>query len=372
MLKRSSTDALVVPRNLRRERKLWHDGSRHTPSLGCQGCPELAICGGLSIGTPLYDCLKFCCGNPASCSRVCRNHPNFADRVREIGGFAFKAVTQMALGLAPALPPYIPIIFHGDSREGTIAPAAAALSLYSMFNKRDGRLRHADRDTLHSRYGIAHRTSIVLTGTDEDPPLERWWELGEPARRRLIRGLRDLGIVLATTPNYSLFSDATRWDDMHSMKRIQIVHREFLDEGLATALHVNGRTDTDFKRWTDYIVKQTDITHLAYEFTTGTGWPGRREQHASWLIELVANVGRPLDLLVRGGIELLPRLAAAFSRVSFLDTSAFVKTMMRRRTVLKEDGCIVWRASPTAVGAPLDLLFSENIATVENLVSALI
>jgi hypothetical protein len=369
MLKRTSIDVPQVPRNLRRERKLWHDRSKHTPSIGCRSCPDLEICGGLSIGPPLYDCLKFCCNDPTKCRTVCRNNADFADRVREISGFSFSLAAPMALGLGPALPEYIPILFHGDARVSVTAPQAAAFSLYAMLNRRNGSVRYVDHDDLCRRYKISHRTSLILTGTDEDPPLEHWWSLGEGGRRRAIRKLLHLGITSATTPNFSLFSDAPRWDDLHSMKRIQIVHREFLDEGLAAALHVNGRTDTDFKRWTEYVSTQTDITHLAYEFTTGTGWPGRREQHAAWLVDLAANVGRPLDLLVRGGIDLLPMLSRRFARVSFLDTSAFLKTMKRRRAVLGGNGRIDWRPFPTTQGAPLDLLFEHNLATLRNYVA---
>jgi hypothetical protein len=35
-------------------------------------------------------------------------------------------------------------------------------------------------------------------------------------------------------------------DDLHSIKRIALVHSEFLDEGLPAALHVNGRSEADF------------------------------------------------------------------------------------------------------------------------------
>jgi hypothetical protein len=292
--------------------------------------------------------------------------------VREIGGFDFQVTPVLSLGLAPTLRSYIPILYHGNRRSAAFAPRAAALSLYSMFNKRDGSLRYTTRDALYEAYRIAHRTPIVLTGTDEDPAIERWWGLEEPNRRGLIRRLRDLGITMVTTPNYSLFVDVPRWDDMHSMKRIQLVHREFLDEGLPAALHINGRTDTDFKRWAEYIVKQMDVTHIAYEFTTGTGWAGRRHQHLAWLTELAANVQRPLDLVVRGGVDLLPTLAKSFASVSLLDTSAFIKTMKRRRGILTENRGIVWRSAPTALGAPLDLLLVENTSTLERMVDDLV
>ena len=204
----------------------------------------------------------------------------------------------------------------------------------------------------------------MLSGTDRDRPLESWWGLGEAKRRATIRALRALGVGLVTTPNYSLFLDRPRWDDLHAMKRIAIVHEEFLREGLPAALHVNGRTETDFRRWTEYVAARPEVSHVAYEFTTGTGWAGRREQHAAWLAGLAASVHRPLHLVMRGGAEVLPTLSAVFAHVSLLETSVFMKTVMRRRAYRRGRGVIGWRASRTEVGATLDDLFAANLAEV--------
>ena len=55
----TTTNPQETPRNLRRERRLWHDRTRHTPSMGCASCPDREICGGLQIGDALFDCLGF-------------------------------------------------------------------------------------------------------------------------------------------------------------------------------------------------------------------------------------------------------------------------------------------------------------------------
>jgi hypothetical protein len=54
--------------------------------------------------------------------------------------------------------------------------------------------------------------------------------------------MRSLGVTLVTTPNFSLFIDQPRWDDLHSQKAVMIAHEEFLSEGLPAALHVDART----------------------------------------------------------------------------------------------------------------------------------
>ena len=285
--------------------------------------------------------------------------------MREVRGFALDNVPRANPLEAPELPRLVPLIFHGDSRALTIAFPVVALSLYRMFERRSGAPRFTDDASLCKAFGIAPGTMVLLTGTDQDPPLERWWGFGGDTRRVIIRAMKVAGVGLVTTPNYSLFLDRPRWDDLHAMKRIAIVHEEFLSEGMPAALHVNGRTETDFQRWGAYVEARAEVTHLAYEFTTGTGWAGRRAQHAAWLAGVAKAAGRPLHLVMRGGVDVLPILSPAFARITVLDTSIFMKTMMRQRAVPAGNSRLAWRRAPTATGAPLDDLFAENLATVD-------
>lgn len=356
-------------RNLRRERRLWHDGTKNMAGLGCAACRERGLCGGLQVDTAFYDCLHFCCGRPESCDRVCRNHPDFADRVREVATFKLDNVPRAPILWAPALPRMVPVIFHGNGRTKPVNADTVALPLYRMFDRRTGAPCFSEHAVLCAAFAIKAGSTIVLSGTDRDPPLERWWGLGAARRRMIIRALKSAGVGLITTPNYSLFVDRPRWDDLHAMKRTAIIHEEFLREGMPAALHVNGRTETDFRRWADYVAARPEVTHLAYEFTTGTGRAGRREQHAAWLAGLAGSVDRPLNLIMRGGAEILPALSMAFARVSVLETSIFMKTVMRQRAYRKGNAGLGWRASRTEPGVPLDDLFAGNLAEVTSWVS---
>jgi hypothetical protein len=308
-----------------------------------------------------------CCEEHDSCDKVCRNNPNFADRVREVQTFALSTIPKAEILATPSLPSTIPMVFHKSRRKEPAPFRAAALPLAGMFNRKDGSPRHRSHLELCDAFGIQPGRLIVLSGTDHDAPIERWWGLGEERRRRLIRNLIEIGVAFTTTPNYSLFIDSPRWDDLHAMKRIAIVHHEFVTEGLPAGLHVNGRTETDFRRWTDHVATHPEISHLAYEFTTGTGWAGRREIHAAWLCQLAQAVGRPLSLVLRGGAEMLPMLGAHFAQVSLLETSSFMKAMMRKRAVL--NGTLSWSDAPSDHGAPIDDLFSHNVNTVDAWVS---
>jgi hypothetical protein len=278
-------------RNARHVRQLWHDEQHNLPALGCGGCPEKKLCGGVCVAAPYFDCLTYCCNKPTECGSVCRLHPQFADRIWEVRGLDLRNVPRAQVLQSPVLPRSVPILFHGKSRSAIVSPPCAALPLCAMFNRANGQARTSSPAVLRDTYRLAPDTQLLLTGTDEDPPIERWWGLGTSRRAAIIRAMRQSGVSMTSTPNYSLTLNVPRWDDLYAMKRIALVHAEFLDEGMPAALHVNGRTDTDFKRWAEFIAARDEITHVAYEFTTGPGWAER-----AWLTGLAADVGRPLHL----------------------------------------------------------------------------
>lgn len=373
MLKSTSADSEIRlctrrgsnGRNRRQERRLWNKPAHITGALGCTACPDRHICGGLHVQADLFDCLQFCCHTPSNCDRVCRNHPDYVDRVREVETFSLDTIARSPLLEAPALPHLVPVIYHRTNRFRPATMDTVALSLYALFDHRSGRPLYSNKTALAERFGLLPNATILLTGTGQDPPLERWWEFGQKQRQRIIQSMITAGVGLVTTPNYSLFTDRPRWDNLHAIKRTAIVHEEFLRAGLPAALHVSGRTDTDFQRWADYISARPEITHLAYEFTTGTAWKGRREQHAVWLAELATVVEHPLHLVVRGGLSQHPVLSGAFSGLTVLDTSIFIKTMKRQRAYPKGHAGLGWTSAPTDRGAPLDDLLAHNFHTTD-------
>jgi hypothetical protein len=116
------------------DRKLRHDSSLHQPSLGCAGCAERKLCGCLAVEADVWSCLSFCCNDPDGCDRVCRNNPDYAFRVQEIGGFELKLPPAPLLP-TPTLPLVVPEVFHGSRRSRHFAPALASVSLYGMFDR---------------------------------------------------------------------------------------------------------------------------------------------------------------------------------------------------------------------------------------------
>jgi hypothetical protein len=240
---------------LARQRRFWHDPSKPIDSIGCGSCPERNQCGGLRLNNSLFDCLDLCCHKPNTCDNVCRSNGAFPRRVREIGGFSLDGIPPTAPNGPLNLQPVIPMLYHGSGRRAVVRAENVALPPYAMFNRNCGSPRYSSGEALRGHYGVGESTRVILSGTAKDSPLETWWELGRPARVRIVKSLLKASVSLVTAPNFSLFTDAPRCTDLHSIKRIALVHNEIMSEGLPAALHVNGRTETDFRRWADFLVK---------------------------------------------------------------------------------------------------------------------
>jgi hypothetical protein len=232
-----------------------------------------------------------------------------------------------------------------------------------LIDRRSGERRFNDRNALCQYFGIDLTTPIVLTGTAMDKTLERWWSLGNQ-RRAAIANIRSLGILAATTPNYSVFSDVPRWDNFHAMVRIGICWQEMTEAGVPTALHVNARAQIDWRRWTEFVQQRPEIRAIAYEFATGAAGRIRMAYHVDELRHLADRVDRPLTLVVRGGRTALPSLRQSYSQVSMLDSSTYMRTVNRSRGTVRKNGEIAWQPAPGRPDVDLDELLEHNYRTM--------
>jgi hypothetical protein len=343
--------------------RLLDDAAKFTPALGCRACPDFEACGGLHIEAGFFDCGGFCsCADPAVCDMVCRNKPQqFFDRYQEVGGFDLSTLRRVPSRDLPLLPAVIPLIDHKYSRTSVLPEKVVALSLYKLFHMGTGEPRVRTRTELAQRFLIPEDARIVVTGVDRDTKLEAWWAFED--RDRLLATLRDLGVSLVTGPNFSLFTDTPRPDNLHSMKRIALSWAELMDGGIPAALHVNARTDHDYRRWTQFVRERDEVAVVAFEFGTGAGYEGRTDWHVERLCALADRAGRPVTLVLRGGIPVLGRLRSHFAQISLIETDAFARTLKRRRAEINAEGRLRWPRVTTEAGAPLDDLLAHNIAT---------
>lgn len=345
----------------------WHDQDL-TPALGCEPCVFRDVCGGLHVEAGIFDCKTYCrCVNKSTCDNVCPHNPrHYVSRTQEVHGFGFENVLSAAPVATPPLPLYVPMLFHASSLTKSPDVPVTALSLFQMFNSNTGRLRFMTRAQLLAEFKLAEDTVVVLSGVEEDFHIEKWWKLAE--REDVIRGLKRLGVAMITTPNYSLFGDVHRLDNLFNMKRIALVWSEIQREGMACALHVNARTDRDFERWTEFLRAHPEISIVAFEFATGAGSQNRIDWHITQLTALARRTPQPLHLIARGGVSRLEALRRAFAGLTFLDTTSGMKTQKRQRLVL--EGRVLRSVQEhTERGAPLDSLLAANMAAMRAYVS---
>jgi hypothetical protein len=204
---------------------------------------------------------------------------------------------------------------------------------------------------LLSHYRVESDCQLVVTGVDVDQPIENYWR--NPRRDEFLAWLTSIKPALVTAPNFSLFNDVPREENLHAMKRIAICWQEMVSHGVPTALHLNARTDRDWDRWLEFLALYPEVTAVAFEFKTGAATRKRGRYHSEQLIRIAKRLGRPLTLVVRGGFLHLPELARAYQRVVFLSSTPFVKVKgyPGRR----------WVKNPTPRGAPIDGLLVANL-----------
>ena len=342
-------------------RRLTQNYDQWPLALGCNDCPDRQVCGGVRNESKVYDCYDHCCGGKEDCQIVCRNNPMFVDQLNEIRGFDLANVPK-TLPLPVSLPHGpVPLIFHGSRRSNALNVAAIFLRLRELVDFNKGCVKFTSKEHLCKSMHVSPQTKIYVSGIDKDVHVEKWWRLTRANRPRIISDLKAIGVLIITTPNYSMMLDTPRTDNLHSMKRIAQNYSEFKSMGLSAALHINSRVDRDFSRWKDFIVSRDDISLISYEFTTGTSRAGRKEYHLQKLCEMSDECSRDLDIIVRGNIDVIATLVKKFRTVTYVDTSAFMKTMKRQKAVRVGNDRLAWKNSTTQVGESLDTLLKHNI-----------
>jgi hypothetical protein len=350
---------------------LYHDAGRPM-SLGCVNCPERGVCGGLHTSGSHFDCLVFCeCADPSDCQYVCRNNlENYIDRFHEVLGFEFDNVPRVPLLAYPTLPPAVPLLYHSSRRTGRLAADAVVVPLENLLDLRTGMLRYDSRAAVAEHFGFDEDARLIITGVAQDQPIEDYWSFRRETR--IPEQLAALRSDLVTVPNYSTTLDTPRWDNLHNMKRIAICWSDLVSAGIPTSLHLNACTDRDWERWTEFVAGRDEVRSVAFEYATGAARIERGEWHTKKLAALAAAVPRPLQIVVRGGYVHLDDLCEAFSEVVFVDTTAFIKTMKRKKFARRPDGRVEWPPAGIPKDYALDGLLEHNVRGCSGVISEVV
>jgi len=217
-------------------------------------------------------------------------------------------------------------------------------------------LKFDSKEEVANHFGFDPAAHLLIMGVDKDAAIERIWSLGA----ELGAQLRALSPSLVTTPNYSTGFDVPRPEDLVNIKRIAMTWVELSSYNLPVSLHVNARTDNDWARLSDFIREREEINSLTFEFRT-VGFAKRSEWHVDKLISLAERVGRPLQIILRGGRKHLSKLVRSFGQVVFVDTRSFLVTMNRYLFEWRPCEAGTWRRHPTLAGEQLHGLLQANI-----------
>jgi len=345
-------------------RKLAHGPGDFNFSLFCGECPDRERCGGMAPEFGGGDCYDFCCGGEPGCQTPCRKNPAYPAQVREIDGFDLATIPRTPPVFSNGFHGLAPMIMHGYGRDKPVQTPIVAIKLRTLIDFNRGVLKFETREQLAAKLKFEPSARLVVTGVEQDCFIEPWWSLGRARRAPLLKEMARFGLDLATPPNFSLFSDQPRTSDFNAMKRIGWVQYEFLDAGIPCALHAHIRNENDANAWANYVADRPEMTIISYEFATGAGQKHAMPMHVDHLIRLTEVAGRPLDLVLKGGLRAMPELSQAFRNTLYVDTDAFMKATCRRKLVEKEDGGL----DSIAVRTPRDLslvdLFQHNVDQV--------
>ncbi|MGQ0584257.1 MAG: hypothetical protein ACT4O6_20190 [Reyranella sp.] len=220
-----------------------------------------------------------------------------------------------------------------------------AIPLRFMVNFKTGDIRFRSREALRSHFHLGRLTKIIATGVAKDEDLEDFWKIR--AQVPLIANwMRRVGIVALTVPNFSSFQNAPRTEDLSNFVRAGIVWRDFVDAQVATAFHFNGRTQADAENISKFIARNPGLYWISAEFDTGA-------RHRDFFCQLTADlaalpklVGRPLGLVLHGGVSAINVLKKAYERFCFIDGSPFFKTVNRRELSVSGSGNILEKPAP--------------------------
>ena len=340
----------------------WHFRPDESLSLSCARCFLLEICGGLHVKGGALDCQRFCCGKK-DCKIVCFNSPVlYSRRLLEIKGFELNNVPHCTAVAFDKIHGYIPLLHHAYSRRDAFEGEQVALSLFELLN-RDGSPKYLSREDVVKNFRFSNSAKLIVSSINKDHLLERLWETQH--RRSIALMLKSIGVSIFTSPNFSVYNNVPRPENLYNIKRIVLLAQEFLSEGVPTALHINAVTDRDYQRFTEFLVEYPEFQALSFDFITGPGYPSRTNWHIKKLIELSKNVGRPMQLLLRGGTRALFPLSSVFRDLAMIDSDPLQRALHRQLMIFGNDGQMKSVKNKLPKGVPVDDLLSRNVRAAE-------
>jgi hypothetical protein len=301
-----------------------------TPSVigRCERCIFLKECDGIPAFSQLWNCFDQYPYQQFS-DDVCPDNPQFAERIAEIRGLRFDNIDPIIQSPTP-LPLYIPHLNHRYSRAFPLDWPIVAITTYELFRIVQFEYKPvvSDASSLRNYFHLSPQTRIILRGTDNDPPLEKFWT--HRRRDRAAERLSQLGIDLIIGPNFSHFNDVPRTDNLFNRKRQLICLEEMVRAGLNVVPHLNETVDADWRFWRDFLRNNPTIKIVAKEFQTGNKKKSCGIDCIQRIDQIQQFLGRPLHPILIGGAQFLEEAAMRFENFTILDSRPFMNAVNRR------------------------------------------
>jgi hypothetical protein len=289
---------------------------------------------------------------------VCPNDPGqYAKRLKEIRGFTLENIERCAPVNFERLDGYAPLIHHAYSRRDAFSGEVVAVSLYELLD-RNGAPRYVSRSDIAKQFRIRSDAKLIVSGVHVDSMLERIWR--STHRESIAIMLRSLDVSLLTSPNFSVYNNVPRTENLYNIKRNALIAQEFLERRVPVALHINACTDTDYLRYAKFLTERPEFEAISFEFITGPGYPSRVGWHVKKLIDLSTIVARPLQLILRGGTSTVGILSRVFANLIVIDSDPLQRALRRKRMIFGNDGRMKYIDNRLPEGEPIDNLLVEN------------
>lgn len=341
---------------------------RHTSltmQIGCLNCPFFEVCGGSFKERGVWNCFDVCSNCNGNCDYVCPRNPiEFVSAYREVNGFRIEDVGIINQNASPELPKYIPTIYDNWANVDLSELKFIAIPTFRLVGFI---LKENGKSELHKKLRISDDTKLLLLTIGFDKHLEKLWT--RPDRKELFYKFSKLGIGHIVAPNFSLFLDAPRTDNMHNKKRSLICANEMSEVGLSTIPYLMAVTNHDWKIWQRFLEDNPSIKFVAKEFQTG----GRRKEVAHWHLKNLAllqdKLKRRLHPIAIGGIKHIPRLKALFDSFTVVSSTVYLKTVKRQKAFIKSPNKLSWESNSGGQYKSLDELMLENYHTYKHWLS---
>jgi len=158
-------------------------------------------------------------------------------------------------------------------------------------------LRNAGAIRQFAKVGISTPLIAVMNG--KDWILEGFWGMD---RSQFYSALRNAQFQLVTGPTFSVIKESRDHPASHNVAMLLRHHRivqELHDWGILVAPNLYWRTERDRMSWIMFLMDNPDVTIISRDFQM-TKSQGDFEEEFSGLLEILSEVGRPMQVIMQG------------------------------------------------------------------------